>query len=68
MSCSDAVFRTLQSQVFGQEGPQASLSGTAPLMSTRLFLPGIPPPFLHTGSDQKLEPGMTYIPSIVGPG
>ena len=31
------------------------------LMScTRLFLLGLPPPFLHTTSDQKLEAGMAW--------
>ena len=50
------------------EGPQESLSGTAPLMSThiylmsctRLFLPGFPPPFLHTASNEQLEVGTAW--------
>jgi len=65
MSCSDAVFRTLQSQVFGQEEPQDSLSGTAPHMSTQRhasdsFSQAFPLRFLHAASDQKLEAGTTY--------
>ena len=48
-----------------QEGPQHSSSGNVPLhvyltSCKGLFLPGLPPPFLHTASDQKLEAGSAW--------
>ena len=70
-SCIDAVFLTLQSQVLGQDitrrtsrffvghHPPSRLPLCLPDI-THVTLPGLPLPFLHTASDQKLEPGMAW--------
>ena len=53
-NCIDAVFRTLPVQVILQ-GPRDSSSGTVPShlpLRTWLILP---PPYLHTASNQKLK-------------
>ena len=68
-SCIDTVFRTLQSQVFGQDITRRTLRffiRCCPphiyphvylTSCTWLYFPGFPPPFLHTASDQKLDAG-----------
>ena len=68
----DTVFRMLQSQVLGQNITRRTLRffvGHRPphiyshvylTSRTWLFLPGLPPPFLHTASDQKLEAGTAW--------
>ena len=67
MSCIDAVFQMLQSQVLGQDIDITSRISRffvghplPPHVYPHMTLPGPPPLFLHTTSDQKLEAGTAW--------
>ena len=73
MSCIDAVFQTLQSQVLGQNvyymkklkilhwaPPPSRLSSWLPEVMHVTFSQAFPPLFLQTASDQKLEVGTAW--------